>query len=197
MFLLSYAALRTALWVAVKIILCFAAADLLVGLVHWLEDSYGSPAWPVIGAAIIAPNLLHHDKPRAFLANSYGKLIDIQAAVALALIAVTAWCGVCSAELVLVVFLAVNGNVFHAWAHRSRSENGRLISFLHDWKLLQNRAHHGRHHGGKRNTHYCAITAWMNPVLDRLGFFRALETVIKAVTGVAPRIDPAVAARMA
>ena len=197
MFLLSYAALRTAMWVVIKVILCFAVADVMVGVVHWLEDSYGSPSWPLIGAAIIAPNLVHHDKPRAFLANSYWKLVDVQATIALVGIAVTACLGWCSPELVLVLFLAVNANVFHAWAHRSRSENGRLIAFLHDVKLLQGRAHHGRHHGGKRNTTYCAITAWMDPVLDRLGFFRVMERMIKAVTGVGPRIDPAVAARLA
>lgn len=188
-----YAILRIALRVA----LCFLIADVLVGLVHWFEDSYGSPEWPLIGALVIAPNLLHHAQPRAFLAKSWWRSADLQllaGAVVLALAWLGGWFSV---ELLLVVVLAVNANEAHKWAHRTRAENGRLISFLQDWKLIQGRAHHGRHHGGTRNTTFCAITAWVDPLLDRIGMWRGLERVVLACTGVAPRLDPAVAARRA
>jgi ubiquitin-conjugating enzyme E2 variant len=189
--------LMSILRTVVTVALCFLVADLLVGAVHWFEDSYGSPAWPLIGASIIAPNLLHHAKPRAFLANSWWKSADLQVVAGVAVL-VGAWlCGVFSAELLLVVALAVNANEFHRWAHRTRAENGRLVTWLQDWKLIQGRAHHGRHHGGQRNTSYCAITAWVDPLLDRIGLWRGLERLIRRITGVLPRIDPAVAARAA
>jgi len=91
----------------------------------------------------------------------------------------------------------LKSNEAHKWAHRTRAENGWLISFLQDWKLIQGRAHHGRHHGGTRNTTFCAITVWVDPLLDRVGIWRGLERVIAACTGVLLRVDPAVAARRA
>jgi ubiquitin-conjugating enzyme E2 variant len=197
MLLLTWAFTRAALWVTLKVLLCVAIADLLVGLVHWLEDSYGSETWPLIGATVIAPNLLHHAKPRAFLANTYWQIINYQAIAGIAVLAAAWALGCCPPELVLVIVLAVNANEFHRWAHRTRAENGRLISFLQDCKLIQSRAHHGRHHGGLRNTHYCAITPWVDHALDRLRVWRALETAIQTLTGATPRLDPAVAARLA
>ncbi len=191
------ALLLALLRIAWRVALCFLIADLIVGLVHWAEDSYGSPAWPLIGAAIIAPNLLHHAQPRAFLTKSWWGGADVQAIVGGVALGIAALCGWFSAELLLVVFLAVNANEFHRWAHRTRAENGRLISFLQDWKLLQSRAHHGRHHGGQRDNHYCAITTWVDPLLDRVGAWRAIEAFILAVSGVRRRVDPTVAARAA
>lgn len=181
--------------IVVRVALCFLIADLVVGLVHWFEDSYGSPAWPLIGALVIAPNLLHHAQPRAFLAKSWWRSADLQLLAGAVVLALAWFGGWFSAELLLVVALAVNANEAHKWAHRTRAENGRLISLLQDWKLIQGRAHHGRHHGGDRNTSYCAITDWVDPLLDRIRFWRRLEWTIAAVTGVEPRLDPVVVAR--
>jgi ubiquitin-conjugating enzyme E2 variant len=187
--------LMTVLRIAVKVALCFLVADLIVGLVHWAEDSYGSPEWPLIGAAVIAPNLLHHAKPRAFLENSWWKSADLQVVAGAALIAVAWLCGWFSAELLLVVVLAANANEVHRWAHRTKAENGRLVTWLQRLKLVQGRAHHGRHHGGQRNSAYCAITAWVDPLLDGMRLWRALEWLVWRITGVRPRVDPMVAAR--
>ncbi|MBA3708927.1 MAG: hypothetical protein H0W83_08940 [Planctomycetes bacterium] len=182
--------------IAWRVALCFVIADLLVGTVHWFEDCYGSPEWPLIGATVIAPNLLHHARPRAFLDNTWWKSADLQVIAGAAVLTLAWLAGWFSAELLLVVALAVNANEFHRWAHRTRAENGRMISALQACRLVQTRAHHGRHHGGARNSCYCAITSWMDPLLDSLRVWRGLEWLVWRVTGVRPRVDPAVAARM-
>jgi plasmanylethanolamine desaturase len=194
---LTVALLLASLRIVLRVAICFFIADLLVGIVHWLEDSYGSPTWPIIGSLVIAPNLLHHAQPRAFLSNSWWASANFQVILAAVVGGAAALLGWLSPELLLVLVLAANANEFHRWAHRTRTENGRMISFLQDAKLLQSRAHHGRHHGGKRNSHYCSITSWVDPVLERIGWWRGLERMIALVTGVVPRIDPAVAARLA
>ncbi|MBA3686443.1 MAG: hypothetical protein H0W72_14575 [Planctomycetes bacterium] len=191
--ILSLAVLRI-IW---RVTLCFLIADLIVGLVHWLEDGYGSPDWPLIGAAVIAPNLLHHAQPRAFLAKSWWRSADLQVVAGALILGTAALVGWFSAELLLIVVLVVNANEIHKWAHRTRTENGRLITFLQEWKLIQGRAHHGRHHGGERNSHYCSVTAWVNPLVERVGLWRGLERLITRLTGTLPRIDPAVLARRA
>ena len=170
-------------------------ADLMVGFVHWLEDNYGQEHWPLIGATVIAPNLLHHAKPRAFLKNNWWQSADLQMMAACSFAIVAAYFGFLTWELILFLFLVVNGNEVHKWAHRSRKENGKIISFLQDKHIVQSRAQHGKHHGHDRNTHYCAITEWVNPILEKIKFWRGLEWMIKKITGVSPRVDPVVLAR--
>lgn len=185
-------ALLLLLQVLAQFVLCVALADVLSGVVHWAEDGYGQPEWPLIGASIIAPNLLHHRQPRAFLANNWYRSADVQLLVALWSALVLLVVGWFTWRVVLVLALVVNANELHKWAHRTKTENGRLITFLQEHHLIISRAAHGRHHGGQRDSHYCSITAWVNPLFDGLQVWRGLEAVIRVTTGVRPRLDPAV-----
>ena len=80
--------------------------------------------------------------------------------------------------IALVVAIGVNANEIHKWAHRSRRQNGRLISFFQDVGLLQSAGHHARHHRGSKATHYCVVTNYLNPVLERIRFWAALERIL-------------------
>ena len=126
-------AFRWILRIAVVVFL----ADLTVGFVHWLEDNYGQEQWPLVGASVIAPNLLHHAKPRAFLKNNWWQSADYQMIAATIFAGVAAYVGFLNWELILFLFLAVNGNEVHKWAHRSRKENGQIITFLQDKHMVQ------------------------------------------------------------
>jgi plasmanylethanolamine desaturase len=173
--------------ITAQVVLCIAIAEFIAGAVHWAEDRYGSPDTPLIGASVIAPNLLHHQQPRAFLANSWWRSADIQILGALITTGATLVLGVLTWRVLLVLAIAVNVNEVHKWAHRTKAENGRLITFLQAHGVLQSRAHHNRHHGGQRDSHYCSLTPWMNPILERLRIWRGLEWMIARVTGVLPR----------
>ena len=95
-------------------------------------------------------------------------------------------------ELALVVAIGVNANEMHKWAHRTRRENGRIISFLQDVGLIQSRRHHAGHHRAGKNTHYCVVTNYLNPALDAAGLWTFLERGILIVFGVRRRRDPSV-----
>ena len=41
-------------------------ADFLAGVIHWLEDAYGTEDTPIIGPLAIRPNIIHHHYPRFF-----------------------------------------------------------------------------------------------------------------------------------
>ena len=60
-------ALSCGLWMFAVV----SSADFICGFVHWYEDNYGNEDWPIIGEFIIAPNRLHHSKPRAFTESSW------------------------------------------------------------------------------------------------------------------------------
>ncbi len=172
-------------------------ADLLVGFVHWAEDNYGQVHWPIIGKSVIEPNLLHHSKPKAFCKNNWWQSADYQIMGALTLMVIASFGGWLHWELVAVLALAVNGNEVHKWSHRSKQENGKLITWLQDHKLIQSRRQHSNHHSGDKNTYYCTLTEWVNPILEKIHFWRSLEWTIEKVTGVSPRVDPAVLKRQA
>lgn len=184
--------LITVLSVALQIVLIVGLADFVAGVIHWLEDAYFTEDTPFVGSRFIRPNIIHHHFPRFFTKWSWWyssrDLVLIGAILLLA-----AWpLGLLGWRLVLFVTVSVNANQIHKWAHRTRAENGRLISKLQDWRILQTPRHHGLHHSDPKNTYYCPVTNYVNPILERLQFWERLEAVIERLTGVAHRHDTAV-----
>lgn len=182
--------LRHGFWMALEALGAWLFADFLTGLVHWWEDAYAQPDWPVIGPLVAEPNLLHHRDPRAMTRLPWWKNVDvpvIAGALALAGLAVLhalIW------PLVLAIVLAAFTNLVHRWAHQSAAENGRLITWMQDSGLIQSRAQHALHHRWPRKSHYCPLTNALNPVLERFDFWRRLERVILRVTGLRRRREP-------
>ena len=151
------------------------AADFVVGLFHWVEDAYLREDFPLLGHLIARPNVLHHYRPRHFLKKSWmASCWDLW--IVAAAVVTGAWVlGRLSPAVVLFAVLVGNANQIHKWAHRSRKENGRWINLLHDLRLLQGTRHHAIHHTDPKSTHYCVITEFLNPVLERIRFWTRLE----------------------
>jgi hypothetical protein len=173
----------------VRATLVILLLDFVSGVVHWAMDSYGHPDSPVMGRIYIGPNIRHHRYPREFMARTY-----LQSSWDLllvgALILAAAWAlGRVSWEVWLFVVMGSNAILFHKWMHRTRRENGPVISLLHDLRLIQTPRHHARHHSGAKDTNYCVITVALNPLLDAVGFWRWLERAVALAFGVTPRGD--------
>ncbi len=182
----------TALGLAFQIVLIAALADFVAGLIHWAEDAYFTEDTPVIGRLFIRANIVHHHHPRFFTRLTWWQsswdLVLVGAVVLL-----VAWpLGLLSWQLGLFVALSANANEIHKWSHRTRKENGRLISALQDWHILQTPRHHGLHHADPKNTYYCPIFNFVNPVLERIAFWSRLEAIIERLTGATHRPDTAV-----
>lgn len=175
-----------------KIIEAVLVADFLSGLLHWLEDAYGREHWPITGRLITQPNILHHHDPRHFTRNSWFESSWILLCLGLVVLAVSWLVGVLTLQVWLVVILGVNANQLHKWAHRTAAENGPVISLLQRMHLIQTPRHHSRHHTDPKNTHYCVITNFLNPILDFVRLWDALEWVIWAVFEVRRRADTSV-----
>jgi hypothetical protein len=178
--------------VVFQIVLIAAVADFIAGLVHWVEDAYFTEHTPVIGPLFIRPNIVHHHHPRFFTQLSWwDSSKDLLLASVLLLF--VAWpLGLFSWQLCLFAIISTNANQVHKWSHRTRAENGRLISQLQDWHILQTPRHHGLHHTDPKNTYYCPVTNLVNPILERVDFWTRLEALIERVTGIAHRHDTAV-----
>lgn len=160
-------------------------ADFVTGAVHWFEDRYGDPDWPIIGPAMAA-NQRHHNAPLEFL-NSPFWLRNWAPLLGAGIVALLvgfndafSWFWISA-----ILFGALSGEC-HAANHR------RVPPLWYKWgqkaRIFQSRFHHGEHHRRPRQSRYCVITPWLNPVLDEGGFWRMCEAGLTAL-GLPPRND--------
>jgi ubiquitin-conjugating enzyme E2 variant len=169
---------------------CLLVADFLTGLVHWWEDAYAREEWPLLGPLVAAPNLLHHRDPRAMTRQSWWRNVDVTVGLGVAVLG-GAWAlQMLSWQLGLVVTLAAFTNLFHRWAHQTSTENGPVVTWLQGTGLFQSRAQHALHHRWPRESHYCALTGFVNPVLERIHLWTRLERLIAFTTGLQRRQEP-------
>ena len=118
-----------------KIICCILIADFITGIVHWWEDTYGNPTWPIIGKEVIVPNIEHHKFPgkmgymTSFIFRNYQAII-----LALVSIAIFYYLGISSWYLILIGITAAIGNETHLWCHRNT--NNKFINLLQDMCLV-------------------------------------------------------------
>ena len=183
-------------WAALlgKVILTWLVTDWVSGLVHWLEDSYGHPHMPIIGRYVTKPDLLHHYHPRRFVTNSWFSSSDLLLLLCLVALLVALALGRLSPMVFFATALGVNANQIHKWCHRSARENGKVIVALQRLHLVQSPRQHSRHHLGKKDSSYCVLTDFLNPVLDACSFWRGLEWVIFRLFGIQKRDDDALLA---
>ncbi len=157
------------------------AADFAAGVVHWWEDRYGDPAWPILGTHVVAPNIRHHSEPRAFLAGDYWRRnwTTILPAAAVAIVALAAgqnW-------LALAAAFATQANEVHGWAHQRCSRPIRGLQLI---GLLSSPDGHAAHHQSPFATNFCVMSDWLNPLLAVVGFWPRLEQFV-GLAGVHPR----------
>lgn len=180
------------LLIALQVVLIVGFADFVAGVVHWAEDAYFTEETPLIGQQIIRPNIVHHHFPRYFTKLSWWESAQELVLVGLVLLAIAWPLGLLSWQLMLFIAVSINANEIHKMAHRTRAENGRFISLLQDWRILQTPRQHGLHHSDPKNTYYCPVTNYVNPLLERIQFWDRLETMVERLTGATHRHDTAV-----
>jgi hypothetical protein len=163
-------------------------ADFISGVFHWWEDRYGVEDWPVIGPLIVSPNVMHHSQPTAFLRGGYLSRNWTTFVPALTFAAAAWWLG--SPWLTLVGVFAANANEVHAWAHQKCCRQIRALQLL---GICQSHEQHAAHHRQPFDRNYCVMTDWVNPVLDGIGLWPALEALVAATTGVRPLAERQVA----
>lgn len=184
--------LLSSLAVVLQAVLIVAFADFVAGVVHWLEDAYFTEDTPVIGPLFIRPNILHHHQPRYFTKLTWWDSSKDLLLASVLLLFVVWKLDLLSWQWWLFAAVSVNANQVHKWSHRTRAENGWLISKLQDWRIMQTPRHHGLHHTDPKNTYYCPVTNLVNPPLERIEFWTRLEALIERLTGVKHRHDTAV-----
>lgn len=151
-------------------------ADLIAGAVHWAEDRYGNPEWPIVGKHVIRPNIVHHMSPRAFLSQGYWQRNWTTLAPALLVAAVAAWLGFW--WLATVAAFLSQANEIHAWAHQRCSRPIRGLQLL---GVLHSPEQHASHHVRPYDRNFCPMSDISNWVLTAIGFWPAVEGALARV----------------
>jgi plasmanylethanolamine desaturase len=175
--------------VVLETVLTVFCAELIAGIVHWFEDAYVREDTPLIGRLLGRPNVIHHHYPRHMTRNTWWQSSYDLVIFAACLIMTFGFGGILTWQVWLFAILSANANQMHKWTHRTRRENGPVISWLQDVRILQTPKHHLVHHKNPKNSHYCTMTNWLNPVLDAIHFWAALEWVLERTAGLQRRPD--------
>ncbi len=170
------------------------AADFLSGMIHWGADTWGRESIPVLGPRLLHPFRVHHVNPDDFLRRQF---IDTNGDVAVIVIP-TLLAAHCvplddAANVALASFLAAFAGVglltnqIHQWAHMEQPP--LPVRGLQRVGLMLRHDAHARHHQQPYDANYCIATGWCNRPLAALDFFRRLERLVTASTGIVPRRD--------
>jgi hypothetical protein len=176
------------LWLALLAIpLSLVLGDLVSGLVHWTADTYFSDETPIIGPSLVKPFRLHHLYPRDICTHDLVTTVGNVCIIAVPVLAVSisllwfyedsSWLAFIILCIALMSLATVLTNQFHKWAHQESPS--RLVRLLQRSRLVLGPAHHQLHHTKPFNMHYCITNGWLNPLLNKIQFFRNLEATLR------------------
>jgi ubiquitin-conjugating enzyme E2 variant len=175
-------------WLAVGVVLGYLAADFFSGIVHWFCDTFFEEDTPLVGRMLIEPFREHHRDALAMTRHGLAEIAGNSCLAIAPLLAVVVFLAPVAtgaplslvAHTALLAFAvgAVITNQFHKWAHLPVAPRG--VARLQRAGLVLRPAHHARHHRTQAEA-YCVATGWVNPVLDRIGFFPLAERGLSAL----------------
>lgn len=191
------------IWMPLFIIFGMILADLVSGIAHWGLDSWGTPMTPIFGPFIRSFREHHVDQ----VAMCKHDFIETNADTTLPLLpvvfvqwvfihlvsnSVTSYTvnlndnnvGIHVFSLTFFLLVAIT-NEIHKWSHQANQ--ALIVRTLMDYHLLLSPVAHRRHHKDPFDKSYCITTGWMNPLLDAIHFWRALEHIVTSATGAIPR----------
>ena len=171
----------------IKIIFAYLFSDFLMGVYHWIKDTYFTPFTPIIGKTFIWGSRLHHVRPRHVLESS--DLFLIKNSSIWTLLWMIPLFYLFGIDIFLVVlFLMISFNdVIHKYAHMRDFERPKIATFFQNIKMIQNHDQHHLHHIEPHNINYCPITPFVNYSLEKINFWRKCENIIEKIFKIKPR----------
>jgi hypothetical protein len=177
------------LWlVALGIPLGLVFGDLVTGIVHWVGDTYFKEDTPIIGPGFVKPFRLHHIYPRDICTHDLVTTLGNSCIMAVPLLAfclyllltgpVSAWLAFGVLCTTILAIATVATNQFHKWAHDPKPK--LFARLLQRCRLVLEPSHHDKHHTTPHDSHYCITNGWLNPLLNKIKFFRRLEMFLGA-----------------
>ncbi len=89
--------------------------------------------------------------------------------------------GLYSWQVIVCLLFCIQGNEVHAMSHRPDKNTGPLVRLLQKTGIFQSKKMHRWHHKAPYETNFCIMSDFVNPILNRIGFWRKLEMLILKV----------------
>lgn len=184
------------------VVLAFIIAQLFIdfisGVFHWAADTWGKVETPIFGQTVIKNFRTHHLDPQDITLHSFAETCANSSYPAPFVIAIGFLTNSGSFlsqtynwMIIFGVVLGIMTNQCHKWAHMVHAKPPLVVRFLQKSGLIISHEKHHRHHTGNFDTDYCIINGWMNPILEKIDFWRRAEIAITKLTGYVPREDDA------
>lgn len=165
----------------------YVSADFLSGFVHWAGDTIGDENTPLFGPNFVRPFRHHHVDPKDITRHDFIETNGNNCIVVAPALLVLLWLApdVTGVAFYLCLYAACTlffvfcTNQLHKWAHTDAAPP--LVRLLQRWRLILSPEHHALHHASPQDRSYCITVGWMNPLLDRVGFFRMCEALVARV----------------
>jgi ubiquitin-conjugating enzyme E2 variant len=175
--------------IALAIPIGIVGGDFISGVVHWAADTYCSEDTPIVGPSLVKPFRQHHLYPRDICTHNLVETVGNVCILAVPVLALclyllwllpeSSWMAFAAICVALMSAATVATNQFHKWAH---SENPPAFARpLQRLRLVLEPSHHELHHTAPFESHYCITNGWLNPLLNRIKFFRRLERALAFV----------------
>jgi hypothetical protein len=160
--------------------------DFISGIVHWVADTYGSEDLPLIGASLLKPFRRHHIYPDDICSHGLVETTGNACILAVPILSAclylmwlmphSGWLAFAIISFALAAAATVATNQFHKWAHQESPS--AFARWLQRKRLVLEPQHHKLHHTQPFDVNYCITNGWLNPILNRLKFFRRLEAAL-------------------
>src|SRR5262245_54405887 len=164
--------------IALAAVAGYLLSDFLSGVVHWAGDTVGDESTPILGPNFVRPFRYHHVDPEDitkhdFIETNGNNCIvaaPVLATVLFMLPATTGWLFFTCVVIACTALFVFCTNQFHKWAHMKQPKG--WIRLLQRAGLILSPEHHAVHHASPHDKYYCITVGWMNPLLDKIRFFR-------------------------
>jgi ubiquitin-conjugating enzyme E2 variant len=159
-----------------QFLLGWLVADLLSGILHWVQDRTLGDGANWIGRRVVAPAQLHHRDPSFFLENSF---VTPNKTTWLVIVPIASlWLAALGPSIILLGALSggLLVNEVHRLTHRP-PEAGSWLRVLQQIGIIQSPAGHARHHRATF-TNYCTLTDWLNPAIEKIELWNGLERIL-------------------
>ena len=164
----------------------YLMADLLTGSIHWFCDTFFSEKTPFIGSFIIFPFREHHKHPYLITEDKFIEQDTTSFFVLLPALVTAFYSSKIYDETLLLYFshsclvgLAIGAfstNLFHKWAHMDNPP--KIIQKFQNMGVILNHERHKIHHANHDRS-FCVTSGLLNPLLDKIKFFPAIESFIR------------------
>ena len=170
-----------------EIIIGYLIADFIMGIYHWIKDTYFGPFSPIIGETFIWGSRLHHIRPRYVIEFSDWQLFKSSAIWTFLWMAPLFYLFGRSVWLMSIYLTISLNDVVHKYSHMYDHERPLFMTILQKSYLIQSHDEHHAHHIEPHTANYCPISPFLNLFLERINFWRNLENLIEFTTGYKPR----------